>query len=442
VDRSVMAFALAVTLVTGLLFGLAPALLAARTSPNEALKEGARGTSGGSNRMRRALVVAEVALSLVLLMGAGLLLKSFASLLLTSPGFNPQNVLTAQIILPQAKYPDAAQSSQFYTQLLERVRTMPGVRSVAAVNNLPLGGNNTDVGFIVEGKPLPPQGSTQAAWFTPVTAGYFQTMGIPLLKGRFFDDRDNLQAQLAIIVNRNMAEKYWPGEDPIGKRIGTGRRSPTGPTWWQVVGVVGNVRAFTMESEEPPTFYMAFAQRPARRMNLVVRTEGDPLALAPLLRSAIWERDRDLAIPSMTTLDAVVGSALAQRRFVMLLLAGFSAVALVMAVVGLYGVMAYIVTQRTNEIGIRMALGAQRGDVLAMVLRQGMRLAGLGMAIGVALALAVARSIETLVYDTSPRDTATLAAIAVVLALAALAACYIPARRAARVDPMVALRYE
>jgi putative ABC transport system permease protein len=442
VDYSVAAFALVLALGTGLLFGLAPAMQAVRTGPNEALQEGARGSSGRSNRVRSALVVAEVALSLVLLVGAGLLLKSFASLLRTSPGFNPQNVLTVSLTLPQVKYPEAAQSAQFYSRLLERVRAMPGVRAVAAINNLPLGGTNSDTNFVIEGRPAPRQGEMQGAWFSPVTTGYFQAMNIPVLQGRPLDERDHSQAPLAVVINEAMARRYWPGESPIGKRIGTGRRSPTAPTWWQVVGVVGNVRAFTMESDEPPTFYIAHAQRPARRMNLVIRTAGDPLALAPALRSAVWELDRDLAVPSIATLDAVVGSSLAQRRFIMVLLAGFSAVALVMAAVGLYGVMAYIVTQRTNEIGIRMALGAQPRDVLALVLRQGMTLAGLGVAIGVALALAVARSMESLVYDTSPRDPATIAAITATLALAALAACYIPARRAARVDPLVALRHE
>jgi putative ABC transport system permease protein len=442
VDKQVIGFTVLLAIGTGLLFGLAPAFQAVRISPNETLKQGARGIAGGSGRLRSALVVAELALSLVLLVGACLLLKSFYLLLRVNPGFNPQNVLTAPLILPQAKYSEAAQSDRFYTHLLEELRRMPGVRSAAAVNNLPLGDSNSDTGLLIEGQPLPQPDRVPTAWYTPVTPDYFQTMGIPLLRGRVLDKRDHAEAPLAIVINESMAKKYWPNEDPVGRRVGTNRRSAQGPTWWEVAGVVGNVRAFGLDRDEPPSFYFAHAQRPARRMNLVIRTEGDPLALAPSLRNAVWALDRDLTIPRITTLETLVGDSLAGRRFTMALLGTFAGLALVLAAVGIYGVMAYTVTQRTHEIGIRMALGAQRADVLRMVVGQGIRLAGIGVAIGMVGALALSRFLETLVFHVSPRDLATFTVVPLTLAAVALLASWIPAHRAMRVDPVVALRFE
>ncbi len=442
VDRWVIGFTLLLAVGTGFIFGLAPALQATRPASTDALKKGGRGVASGQHRMRSALVIAELALSLVLLVGAGLLLKSFYTLLRVSPGFNPNNVLTAELILPQVKYREGAHAQQFYTQLIENVRRMPGVLSAAAINNLPLGDNNTDTSFLIEGRPAPQPDQFPTAWLTPVTPGYFSTMGIPLVRGRVLDERDHAQAPLVIVINESMAKQYWPGEEPIGRRIGTGQRSPQGPTWWEVVGVVSNVRQFGLDRDEPPAFYLSHAQRTSRRMNLVVRTAGDPLALAPAVRSAVWAQDRDLAIPSIITMEKLIAQSVADRRFTMALLGAFATLAMALAAIGIYGVMAYNVTQRTHEIGIRMALGAQRGHVLRMVIGQGMTLAGIGVGLGLLGALALSGFLEKLLFGIATRDALTFAAVPLAMAGVALLACWIPARRAMRVDPMVALRYE
>jgi putative ABC transport system permease protein len=441
-DSTVMAFTVLVACGTGVLFGIAPAVAAASGTPGIALKEDAPGASRTHLPVRNAIVVAEMAMSVALLSGAGVLVRSFYELLHAGPGFNPRNVLVAGLNLPQTKYADGAQAAAFYQELLERIRSLPGVRSASAVNNLPLGGNHTDANFIVEGRPVPPPDRMPAAWYTPVSPAYFETMGVQLLRGRALDQRDHAGAPRVIVINESMAKKYWPGEDPVGKRIGTGGDSPQGRLWREVVGVVGNVRAFGLDREEPPTMYLSHAQLPARRMNLVVRTGGDPMDLAAALRSVVRERDRELAISRMATLESILRSSVADRRFLMLLLGGFAAAAMILAAVGLYGVMAYIVTGRTREIGIRMALGAHAGDVFGMVAGQGMRLAAIGIALGIAIAIPALSSLEKLVYGISPRDPATLVAISALLALVAMVACCVPARRAIRLNPTIALRHQ
>jgi putative ABC transport system permease protein len=275
-----------------------------------------------------------------------------------------------------------------------------------------------------------------------VTPGYFQAMGIPLLRGRVLDERDHAQTPLAIVINESMAQKHWPGEDPVGRRIGTNRRSPTGPTWWEVVGVVGNVRSLGLDREEPPAFYIAHAQRPARRMSVVMRTAGEPTALAGTLRSAIWALDGDLAIPSVSTMESMIAGSIADRRWTMSLLGAFAALAMLLAAIGLYGVMAYTVAQRTQEIGIRLALGAQRSDVLRLVLANGMGLWLTGVALGVAGALVATRWMGSLLYGVGAVDPVAFVVAPLLLAGVALLATVIPARRAMRTDPLVALRYE
>ena len=441
-DGAVLAFTAVVSLATGMIFGLAPALEVTRNGLQDSLKEGARGSSGARQNLRRVLVVSEVALSLVLLVGAGLLMKSFYLLLKQNPGFNPKNVVAMSITLPQTKYPEAAQSMATFAQILETIRALPGVKSAGAVNNLPLGPNNSDATFFVQGQPDPPAERQQRAWYTPITSGYLETMQIPLLRGRLFEERDTAQASRVILINETLAKEYFPGEDPVGKRLGFGRRATPQTNYREIVGVVGNVRFFGLNQEETAAIYFPHAQVASRRMNIVARTEGDPMAIAAALRSAVWRFDRDLAIPSLQTLEEVISGSLTARRFTLLLLGAFSALAMLLAAIGLYGVMAYAVAQRTREIGIRMALGAHPRDVLRLVLGQGMALTGVGLAIGIALALALGRSMSSLLYGLAPHDPATFAAVAMLLAGVAALASYIPARRAMRVDPVVALRYE
>lgn len=442
IDASVLGFTLLVSVLTGLVFGTAPALDATRVDLHVTMKEGGRGSPGGRQALRRLLVVSEVALSLVLLVGAGLLMKSFYMLLHVDPGFNPKNAIVMTLVLPQSKYEEAEQTLSLYARLLEAVRALPGVQAAGAVNNLPLGDGHSDTTFIVEGRPIPNPDQRPHAWFSPVTTGYFEAMGIRLLRGRGFDQHDTAQAGRVIVINESMAKEFWPGENPVGKRIGTGIGAPQGPTWREVVGVVGNVHSFGLDREEPSSMYFPHEQVPSRRMNVVVRTAGDPLALAASLRSTVWRFDPDLAIPSMQTLEQVIAGSVSERRFTMFLLAAFSALALLLASIGLYGVMAFAVTRRTREIGIRIALGARPGEVMRLILGQGLALTAVGLGVGVILALALGRGLSALLFGIAPHDPATLAAVVATLAGVAALASYIPARRAMRVDPVIALRHE
>ncbi len=441
-DTNVLLFAAAISLLTGIFFGLAPAMQATRPALQGVLQEGSRGSSRGSERLRRLLVVSEVALSLVLLAGAGLLLKSFYLVLQQNPGFNPQNVMAMSITLPQTKYSEAPQTTALYQQLLQAVRALPGVKSAGAVNNLPLGGNNSDTTFFVEGLPDPSAEKQQRAWYTPITTGYLETMQIPLLRGRVFEDRDDAKAGQVILINETMARQYFPGTDPIGKRIGFGSRPTPQTRWREIVGVVGNVRFFGLEQEESAAIYFPHAQIASRRMNIVVRAEGDPITLAAALRSTVWQFDRDLAIPQMQTLEQVISGPVSSRRYSLFLIGSFAALAMVLAAIGIYGLMAYAVTQRTREIGIRMALGARPGEMLALILEQGMTLAAIGAGVGIALALALGRAMSTLLFGVTAYDPATFVLVAAALLAISALACYVPARRAMRVDPVVALRYE
>jgi putative ABC transport system permease protein len=441
-DARVFLFTLAVTLVTGLIFGLAPAFQASQADLNETLKEGGRSGSEGArrNRVRSLLVVSEIALSFMLLAGAGLLVRSFIRLRDVSPGFNPDGVLTMRLSLLPAKYPTDQQKRDFFKQATERMAELPGVKSAAAVLTLPLGGDTFGVGraFIREGRPATPEESVNASFYL-ATPDYFRTLQIPVTAGREFTDRDTDQSPPAIIINETMARLYFPGESPVGKRI---RMVADEKFLREIVGVVGDTRP-SLEAPAGAQMYIPYAQDATwSSMTLVVRTGGDPAGLASSARGVIQSLDKTLPVYNVKTMNDVFASSIARRRSSTLLVSAFALVALLLALVGIYGVTAYHVSQRTHEIGVRMALGAQRRDVIKLILGQSLRLTLGGLAVGLVSALALTRVMSGLLYDVKPNDPLTFAAGALLLAAVATLACYIPARRATKVDPLIALRYE
>jgi len=438
IDGRVLGFTLGIALLTGVVFGLAPALQVSRTDLNHSLKEGGRDAQSGARggRLRGALVVAEMALALMLLVGAGLMIKSFVMLQRVDAGFNPDHVLTLNIALPRINYPDRPQIVAFYTQLLDRIKALPGVQSAGLTSSLPLTGNNTDVNFLVEGRPQPPSNQQPAAWYSQVSPDYFRAMGMRLVKGRVFTEQDNEQAPRVVIISETLARRYFPGEDPLGKRIG----SPN--NWREIVGVMTDVKHFGLETDARPSMFLADRQSPARFMAVVVRTAGEPLQIASAVRGAVWAGDKNLAVANVTPMTQLVSASIAQPRFILLLLGVFAGVALTLAAVGIYGVMSYSVTQRTREIGVRMALGARPRDVMRLVVGQGLLLTAAGVGIGLGGAVALTRLMNTLLFGVKPTDPVTFAVITLLLTSVALLACYLPARRAMKVDPMIALRYE
>jgi len=433
VNREVLGFSLAASLLSGLLFGLAPALHGSRGNLNDSLKEGERGSTGGRGKTRSVLVVAEVGLSLILLVGSGLLVKSFVRLMQVDPGFDPSRLLVFNVGLPPAS--PAPQQDDFYGQVVEKLRALPGVQSAGAVSRLPLAGGNSDRSF-----QLPGSDTSYNADIRISTPGYFQTMGIPLLRGRALGEQDTHSLVRVAVVNQALAENVFPGQDPIGKYI---LNFGPGNDKLQIVGVVGNVRHVGLETAPRSEVYLPFGQGHWPSVFVVVRSKtADPLALAGAAQNVVASVSRDIPLANLRTMEDVIAGSVLRRRFAMLLLSIFAGLAVLLAVIGLYGVTSYAVSQRIHEIGIRMALGAQKEDVLKLIVGQGMRLAALGVALGLLAAIALTRLMAALLFGVSARDPITFGVVAALLAAVALLANYVPARRAAKVDPMVALRYE
>ena len=444
IDRQVLLFTLGVSLVTGIVFGIAPALAVSNPNLNEMLKESGRSSTDGGRgrRLRNALAVSEIALSLVLLVGAGLLMKSFWRLQDVKPGFNPENLLAAELVLPSTKYAENGQVVNFYDQLLGQLAQQPGVEGATVTSTLPLSGGGEVLAFSVEGRTLASTDRNPDAEARTISPDYFRTLQIPLKSGRMFEERDNEKAPRAAIINETLARKYFPGEDPIGKRITFGDPQAADVQWLNVVGVVGDVHQQGLDEEPYAQVYRSYRQSPRRGLTVVVRTAGPPLAMLDVLRNQIRTLDRQQPIYNARTAGQVLDEAIARPRFNMLLITILAAVAMILATVGIYGVISYMVTQRTHEIGIRMALGARPFDVFRMVLRQGLLIALVGVGSGIVAAFALTRLLASLLYDVRPTDLVTFTSVSALLTFVVLLACYIPARRATKVDPMVALRYE
>ncbi len=438
IDGSVLGFTLIASLLTGILFGIAPALQLPRMSIQEVVKDGGRGSTATRRRwLRHCLVVSEVAIALVLLIGGGLLINSFWRLLQVDRGFNAQNVLTVNLTL--SRFSTSEQQVAILREVLERVAQVPGVRSVGLTSTLPTrGGPATD--FVIEGRPPVEVGDEPSADIRIVDPNYFRTMGISLRAGRWLGNGDTPNAPKVMVINENMARRFWPDEDPIGRRVTMRDWGP--PLTGEIVGVAGDVKADGLDSETRPMIYWPYTQFPVIFNSIVVRTEGDPLSLVGPIKSQIWFVDPVQPVSSVESMEQVLATSVAPRRFNMLLTGIFAAVALALAAVGIYGVISYTVSQRTNEIGIRVAMGAQSSDVLKLVVGQGVTLALIGVGLGLAAAAGLTRLMSSLLFGVSPTDGATFVSISVLLMAVALAACVVPARRATKVDPMVALRYE
>ncbi len=442
VDATALAFTLGVSLATAVLFGLAPAIRAARVDLREALKDGAHPASGASRtgRARGAVVVAQVALLTVLLASAGLVIRSFVRLTSVDPGFEPAGVLAATVPLPASKYGEPERAAAFFREAVDEIGALPGVRSAAVVSQLPLSGSVYAGGFSVRERPDLDTAEDLVANRRMIGPAYFETMRIPVVAGRGFADTDTSSAPGVAVVSDAFARRYLP-DGAIGAHVKLGGPDSSRP-WLEVVGVAGDVRDAALEKDAAPSIYVPFEQMPFQTMTIVVRADADPGLLGPSVRREIRELDADQPVNDVRTLDRYVSDAVARPRFAVLLLGGFAVAALVLAAVGLSGVVAYSVARRTHEIGVRMALGARPGDALRLVLGQGMRLAAIGTAIGLVAAYAATRLLSAILFQVSPADPLTFVATPAVLAVVALAACYLPARRATRVDPAVALRSE
>lgn len=442
-DARVLLFTLAVSLVTSLVFGLAPAVDASKPNLNEALKEGGRSSGSGSARkfLRNSLVVAEIALAVILVTASGLMFRSLISLQSVNPGFDSHNLITLEIELPDAKYHAPEQQATFQKQLLERIVTIPGVKSASTVDNLPFSGNAFNTSFTIEGRPAPSASERPRAFYRVVSTNYFPTMGIQFQRGDQFTDRETADVPGVAIINDAAARKYWPGEDPIGKQIKRGRPESKNP-WLRIIGIAGSAGQLSLREAVAPEIYVPYLQNTKGTFTLVVRTTSDPRTLAAVVRNEVWAADKDLPVSNMRLMEELISNSVATPRFYALLLTVFAGLALLLAAVGVYGVMAYSVTLRTRDIGIRMALGAQPRDIFKHIIGQAMILAAIGLVIGLILAVTSTIFMKSLLYGVTNSDPLTLAATAGVLLVVALLASYLPARKATKVDPMVALRYE
>jgi predicted permease len=453
IDARVILFLIGVTVLTGMVFGLAPAMHASAVNLMDTLKDGGRGGSDGNrrNRLRSFLVASEFALALILLIGAGLMVRSFFALQSIDPGFNPNRVLSMAVSVAGTQESEPHRRAIFYQQLIERVRALLGVEAAGGINHLPLAGDMWGWPFAIEGRGKPLPGESPVGVYRIVMPGYFETMRLPVLRGREIAATDDASAPGVVLINEKAARKYWPGENPLGKHIAFDDDKAASPTWLTVIGIVRDAKQENWAEAPYPEVYLAALQNGgflgereshASYITLVVRTRGNPAALSAMIKNTVWSLDRNLAISEVLTMDDVVAEANAQPRFEMALLGVFASVALMLAAVGIYGVMSYSVARRTHEIGIRISLGASRTDVLRLVVRQGMVLALAGSGAGIIGALLLSRLMTKLLYGVLPTDPVTFTGVAVLLMFVALAANYLPARRATRVDPIVALRYE
>jgi predicted permease len=441
IDGRVLAFTTTVAVLTGILFGLAPALRSSRVSLSDTLKEGGRSLIGGSHRLRNMLVITEIALSLVLLIAAGLLIHSFLRVQQVQPGFAAQSALSLRVSVVGPAYAEDTRRIGFYKQLLERIRQLPGVQAAGCVSVLPLAGGIGWGSIAIEGYDSASGQNMIQADQRIAGVGYFEAMQIPLIRGRFFAEQDTKESQVVVVIDENMARTYWPNEDPVGKRLKRGGPDSTSP-WMTVIGVAANVKQYGLDTDSRVAIYSAHAQAASGTMYVAVRTTADPSSVAAAVTSEVRALEPNAPVYDVKTMDQWRSESLARRRFAMLMLGLFAVVAALLAAVGIYGVMSYTVEQRTREIGIRVALGARTLDVLNLVVRQGISLAAIGVGAGLIAAVALTRVMTSLLFGVAATDPLTFVLIAVLLMLVALLACYIPARRAAKVDPMVALRYE
>jgi predicted permease len=441
-DLGVLLFALGISVISGVVFGVAPALFALRSNLHDNLKEGGRsGGYGKSHRiLRSSFVVTQVALALMLLAGSGLLIRSFQRVLEVDPGFRPDHVITGLVSLPQTEYKRGEQTFNFFTDLIDRLRQIPGARYAGASTDLPLLSGWKRI-FTPEGYRPPPDAGANVDSHSAVLGDYFQAMGIPLLRGRFFTTEESVKASPVVIISESIANRFFSGQDPIGRRLKWGMEQ-SGSPWLTIVGVVGEVKQGALDKVTMQHTYTPMTAGSFNAMNLAVRTSTEPTGFASALQSAVWSLDRRLPVTQLKTMEQIIDESKAPRRFTMILMLIFAGTALLLASVGLYGVMAYTVTQRTREIGVRMAMGAERSDILKMVLQSGLSLTLIGIGLGTAGAFFVTRLLADFLFGVKPTDALTYAGVVVVLAIVALLACYIPARRATKVDPLVALRAE
>lgn len=436
----ILLFALGLSVITGLVFGIVPAFSASRTDLNEQLKEGSRGTTGDSGRIRNLLVVSELSITLVLLIGAALLIQSFWRLSNIDPGFNPKQVLSFRVQLPGVKYTEDAQVITWFHNLMERLRNMQGVQSVGMVSFLPFAGSTAGTGFHISGKPTPLPDQEPVTQVFVVDDGYFKTLQIPLKRGRIFTRDETVQRRRVVIINETLAQKYFPGEDPIGKRITVFMRDENEPS--EIIGIVGNLKHDDIQEEAKASVYWPHTELAYSFMNIVIRTERDPLSPVSTVASIVHSMDRDLPLADVRLLQDWVGDSTARARFSMMLLVSLAVVALILALAGIYGVLSHTVLQRTQEMGIRMALGANAGDVFKLILRQSSKLIAAGILIGIAFSFALTRLMRSMLYETNSSDPAVFTIVIGFITFAAILACCIPSRRASKVNPIVALRYE